>query len=76
MYTVSVLVLAACLLPGIEGSAIPMWEYLSRGEKVRHFFHFHRLWHFLHLFKISGKLFAADYLDFEILFIFSVFFFN
>ena len=34
MFSVSVFVVTVCLVPSIYGSAIPMWEYLSRGEKV------------------------------------------
>ncbi|KAK6634922.1 hypothetical protein RUM44_000169 [Polyplax serrata] len=38
MLIASVLVLALYFLPNTEGSAIPMWEYLSRGEKMSHLF--------------------------------------
>lgn len=28
----------ALLMPNVDGSAIPMWEFLSRGEKMNHLF--------------------------------------
>ncbi|KAL0277154.1 UNVERIFIED_CONTAM: hypothetical protein PYX00_004529 [Menopon gallinae] len=38
MWIFSVYVSLLCLVPSIHGSAIPMWEYLSRGEKMNHLF--------------------------------------